>query len=111
MRTAVVEHAHCAVGMADHDHGLAADLDRPVVADIRHLALVPDIRPDLVEDALHLELEYRWIGVNAAVDAIGFHRPAQIQTAVKSHRGLLLSRAAVADRRSRQSFGTSPKAP
>ena len=91
MRAAVVEHAHRAVGMAHHDHRLAADLHRPVVADIRHLALVPDIGPHLVEDVLHLELENRRIGIDAAVNAIGLHRLGDIQADICSHRDLPLS--------------------
>src|SRR5260370_2793123 len=85
MRAAVVEHAHRAVGMADHDHRLAADLPRPVVADSRHLALVPDIGPDLVEEALHLELENRRLGIDAVVNPIRLHRLGDIQAAICSH--------------------------
>src|SRR6185437_6897213 len=88
MRAAVVEHAHRAVGMADHDHRLAADLDRPVVAGILHLALVTDVGPHLVEDAFQLELEDAGIGIDAAVDAIGLHRLAQIQADIASHQDL-----------------------
>src|SRR5262249_19059854 len=91
VRAAVVEHAHRAVGMADHDHRLATDLYRPVVADLRHLALVPEIGPHLVEDALHLELENRRIGIDAAVNAIGLHRLGDIQADIDCHRDLLPS--------------------
>src|ERR1044072_3265512 len=74
--------------MTNHDHRLAADLHRPVVADSRHLALVPDVGPHLVEDALHLELENRRIGIDAAVNAIGLHRLGDIQADIRSHRDL-----------------------
>src|SRR5260370_7700578 len=93
MRAAVVEHAHRAVGMADHDHRLAADLHRPVVADSRHLALVPDIGPHLVEDALHFELENRRIGIDAAMNAIGLHRLGDIQPDIPFHPHLPLTHA------------------
>src|SRR5215468_904275 len=90
MRAAVVEHAHRAIGMADHDHRLAADLHRPVVADVLHLAFVPDIGPHLVEDAFHLELENRRVGIDAAVNTIGLHRLGNIQADIGCHRVLLL---------------------
>src|SRR5262245_60444639 len=105
MRTAVVEDAHRAVGMADHDHRLAADLHRPVVADPRHLTLVPDIGPHLVEDTLHLELEDRRVGIDAAVNTIGLHRLGDIQADTCLHQNLpspLLSH---------RNSGTSPGAP
>ena len=62
---------HAAVAMADHDHGLAADLRGDEVAGLRHLARVPDEQPSAAEDALHLQLEHLRIGVDVAVHATG----------------------------------------
>ena len=71
MRTAIIEHVHLSIAMADHDHRLPADQNRDVVAGFFHLAFVPDIRPNLVEDLRHLHLEDVAIGVDATMDPIG----------------------------------------
>src|SRR5690606_25891161 len=65
MGAAVVEHMDLAVVVADHDHGLAADLHGPVVARVLDLALVAHIGPDPAEDALHLQLEDLRVAVDA----------------------------------------------
>ena len=63
----VVHHVQRAVVVAHHHHRLAADLGREIVAGIFHLALVADIDPGRAEQALHLQLEDRRIGVDLPV--------------------------------------------
>src|SRR5262249_60483990 len=84
---------------------LAAALHRPVAPDVPLLALVPDIGPHLVEDAFHLELEDRRIGIDAAVNAIGLHRLGDIQADTCLHQNLPRPRL------SHRNSGTSPGAP
>ena len=72
VRAAVVEHLHAHVGLADHDHRLAADRHRVVVARFRHLRLVAAVDPDALPDALHLAVEDLLVGVDGLVDTVGF---------------------------------------
>src|SRR4051812_43359173 len=65
MGAAVEKDVHLAITMARHDHRLAAELGRDVVARIRHLAGMSDEQPSAAENALHLQLEDVSISVNA----------------------------------------------
>ena len=65
MGAAVEKDMHVAVTVARHDHRLAAELGRDVVAWIRYLAGMPDEQPGAAENALHLQLEDVSISVNA----------------------------------------------
>jgi hypothetical protein len=78
VRAAVVEHADRAVLVAHHHHRLAADLQGPVVADVRHLRRVAAVDPGLLPDVRHLELEEGGVGVDAAVDAVGFDERGRV---------------------------------
>src|SRR5262249_24085420 len=71
MAAAVEQHVHLAVAVTHHDHGLAAELGGDVIAGRGNLARMPDIEPGAAEDALHLELEDRGIGIDVAVHAAG----------------------------------------
>ena len=67
MGAAVEQHVHAAIAMPGHDHGLAAEFRGEVVAGLRHLAGVADVKPGAGEDALHLQFENVGIGVDVAV--------------------------------------------
>jgi hypothetical protein len=69
--TAVVENVNPAIVTADHDQRLAPDLNTVEIAGVLDLGLVTAIDPHLLEDAFHLEVEYRGVGVHAAMNAIG----------------------------------------
>ena len=69
---ATVEHQmHLAVGMAAHDHRLAAQGRGDVIAGIRHLAIMADDQPRAREYALHLELEHLGTGIEIAMHPVG----------------------------------------
>src|SRR5205085_7019574 len=87
VRAAVVEHVNFAVRAAHHEHRLAADLHRVVVAGLRHLALVPAVDPHALVDALHLECENLRIGVHLAPHAIGFDALGKIGNSLLQHGG------------------------
>jgi hypothetical protein len=70
--TAVVEHAHRAVGLAHHHQRAAGDLDGDVVAGFRHLARVADIVPRRGEEAALLERVHLGAQVHVAVHAVVF---------------------------------------
>ena len=58
MAAAVVQHAHLAIGMAHADDRLAPNESGEEVPRLRDLAIVADIDPGPLEDALHLQLEH-----------------------------------------------------
>ena len=55
------------------DHRFLAHARGEVVAGLRHLALVTQHQPRASEDALHLELEDRRIGIHRAMHAVRLH--------------------------------------
>jgi len=67
----VVDHAHLSLVVAHQHDRLASHARGEIVAGLFDLALVPDVNPGGVEDALHLELEDGGIGVDATVHATG----------------------------------------
>src|SRR5580704_16847955 len=74
MRAAVIENDNLALVCAHHDHGLAADLQGVVVADVLHLRLVPAVHPDLLKYVFDLVIENCLIRVDLAMHAIRFHQ-------------------------------------
>ena len=73
MRATVVQHLHAAVTLAHHDHRLPPDGHGVIVTRFRYLRYVPAVDPCSFPDLLHLGIEDGLVGVNAPVDAIGFH--------------------------------------
>ena len=71
MGALIVDDAHGTVHVAHHDHRLAAHMGGEIVAGLPDLALVPDIDPGGVEDALHLEVEDGRIGIEFPAHATG----------------------------------------
>src|SRR3954471_10785006 len=69
MGAAVEQHMDAAVVVAAHDHGLASEFGRSVVAWVRYLARMADIEPGAAEDALHLEFENVGVHIDAPVHA------------------------------------------
>ena len=76
VRAAVHQDANAAVVVADRDQRPAGDLDRDVVARVRHLALVADVAPGVGEEVLLLEREDLGVDVEVAVDAVGLDQGA-----------------------------------
>ena len=74
------------VAVARNDDRLAPHARRVVVAHRAHLALVAEHQPRAAEDALHLELEDRGVGVERAVHAIRLHQHRELL--VGGHAGL-----------------------
>jgi hypothetical protein len=84
MRTPVVQHLHAAIGLAHHDHRLAADRHRVVVTSRGHLRLVAAINPGALPDLFHLGIEDRLVGVNALVHAVGFDELLHVHASLLS---------------------------
>src|ERR1700733_2349352 len=82
MRAPVVEDADLAVGAANHDHRLAADLHRGVVTGLLQLRFVAAVHPGLFPDVGHLAIEDGLVGIDGSVDAIGFDESFERQHAV-----------------------------
>ena len=78
MAATVVDHVYLAVGVAHHDYGLARDVDAIEIAGVGHEAVVTNIKPRALEDALHLELEDLRVGIDAAMNAILFDQAAYV---------------------------------
>src|SRR5262249_34028844 len=76
--TAVDQDADSSVVFSCDDDGLAAHPGREIVARRLHLAFVSEHQPGAAEDALHLELEDRRIGVHRAVHAIRLHQHREL---------------------------------
>jgi hypothetical protein len=73
MRALIMDDANFALGIANKNHGLAADESPRVVAGIANLALVADVNPRGAEDSFHLRFEDCRIGIEPAMDAAGLH--------------------------------------
>ena len=71
VRAAVVQDLDAAVALAHHDHRLAPDRHRVVVARRRHLRLVAAVNPGPLPDLFHFGVENRLVRVHALVHAIG----------------------------------------
>ena len=67
---------HGVVGVPHHQHRLAADVGRKIVARLGHLALVPHIDPGFREQLVHLDLEQLGIEIDVAMHAIRLHQGA-----------------------------------
>src|SRR5262249_2717445 len=67
----VVDYAHLSLVVTHQHDRLASHPRGEIVAGLFDLALVPDINPSGVEDAVHLELEDGGIGVEPTVHATG----------------------------------------
>ena len=52
VRTSVDQHAHLAVGTADHQQRQAGDVDRVEITGVRHLGIVPQVGPRRPPQAL-----------------------------------------------------------
>ena len=74
----VADHAQFAVLVARHHHRMAADLRREIIAGLLHLAFVADVDPRLAEDARHLQIEDRRIGVELPVHAAGLEEAGEV---------------------------------
>ncbi len=70
MAAAIVEDVDLAVLVPDQDDRIAADIACHEIADLRHLAFVPDINERAPEDALHFEVEDRGVLEHAAMNPI-----------------------------------------
>ena len=81
--TAVVQYMYLAMAIAGHHHrNLVVDVGGVEIAGIRHLAFMAYEYPGLAPDALHLQLKNVRVGIDAAMQAGGFHQPAQVLIAV-----------------------------
>src|SRR4029077_12061936 len=67
----VVDHPHLSLLVAHQNDRLAPHARGEIVAGLFDLALVPDIDPGGVEDALHLDVEDGGVGVVPTVHATG----------------------------------------
>ena len=74
VQATIDEHRDRAVVLARHDHRLARHPGGEVITGARYLAFVPEQQPGAAEHALHLEFEYRRVGVHGAVHPIGLHQ-------------------------------------
>ena len=74
MPAAVDQHTHLGVPAADHQHGRAAHPTCLEVAGTRNFTFVTDIDPRPVEDALHLQVEDRLVGIDARVNPAVLHQ-------------------------------------
>ena len=97
---AVEQHAHAAVVVARHDHGLAAEIGGDEVARVRHLAGVADEQPGAAEDPFHLQFEQVGIGIDPPVHAPGLDQPADFVLRAVQH-GRPSLRCVACDRNSR----------
>src|SRR6516164_8340715 len=70
----IVDDANFAFGIANENHGLAADEGAYIVAGLAHLALVADIDPGPAEYPFHLRFEDCRIGIESAVYTAGLHQ-------------------------------------
>jgi hypothetical protein len=84
VRAPVEEHLHAAVVLSHHQERLAADGDGVVVARRLHLRFVAAIHPHTLEDAVHLEVEDRGVGVDALVHPIRFDELLQVHRSTLS---------------------------
>ena len=79
MRTSIVQDIDFAVGAAHEKHWLAADHEGDIIARIADLGYMTCIDPGLVEDILELLLKDYFIGVTAAMNAIGLHKRTSVR--------------------------------
>jgi hypothetical protein len=68
VRATIVQNLDRILGRANHDHRLRTDRRGVVVADLRHLTVMPDIHPGVGEQVLHLELEQLLVDIEVAMD-------------------------------------------
>ncbi len=71
MGTPVHQHADLSVFAADQDDWLTPDRPAPEIARCRNFALMPDIDPAGMEDAIQLVVEDRLVGVDVGMHPIG----------------------------------------
>ena len=75
---AVVEHPDRLVSVAHHHHGLAANVQRVVVAHRLDLGLVATVDPGFFKHVFHFQVKQGLVGVHAAVHAVGLDQVVQV---------------------------------
>ena len=91
VRAAVVQHVHLPVCPAHHQHRLAPDLHRVVVAGLLDLAFVPAVDPHPLVYALHLQRENGGIGIDLPADPVRLDESGQVGNLLLKHGNLLQS--------------------
>ncbi len=84
MAAGVVEGAQCALPVAHDEDRIVADLRRDVVARPRHLAIVTDEQPLLVEDVVEIEL------VDLGIDIERARQRVALPPALEGHQGFVV---------------------
>ena len=71
MAAAIMDDIDFAIAMATQDYRTAADCSSDIITCIGNFAVMANKHPGTTENVLHLQIKYRWIGVNRAMNAVG----------------------------------------
>ena len=78
VRAAVVKHPDGLIAVAHHHHGLAANVQRVVIAQRLDLGLVATVDPGFFKHVFHFQVKQGLVGVHAAVHAVGLNQMVQV---------------------------------